>query len=113
MKIIRKALCFILIFLGLFLTLDHIFYDKSNTSQVWEMIQDPKSKDIDILFMGNSQAYTAINPVVINEALNINTMVLSSSSQPMELAYSNLKVVLHYKKTKSYCFRGTYFKYKC
>ena len=51
MKIIRKALCFILIFLGLFLTLDRIFYDKSNTSPVWEMIQNSQSKELDILFM--------------------------------------------------------------
>lgn len=100
MKILRKALCFVLIFLGLFLTLDQIFYDKSDTSQVWEIIQDSKTKDIDILFMGNSQTYTAINPVVINEALNINTMVLGSPSQPIELTYSNLKVLLHYKKPK-------------
>ena len=101
MRILRKAICFSLIFLGLFLALDQIFYDKSNTSQVWEMIQDPKSKDIDILFMGNSHAFTAINPVIINESLNINSTMLGSPSQPMELTYSNLKVLLRYKKPKA------------
>lgn len=100
MKIIRKALCFVLIFTGLFLALDQFFYDKSNTSPVWEMIQDPKSKDLDILFIGTSHAYTAINPLIINEALGIQTAVLSASAQPMDLAYSDLKTLLRYKKPK-------------
>ena len=100
MKIVRKVLCFVLLFTGMFLALDHIFYDKSNTSPVWEMIQDPKSGELDILFIGSSHAYTAINPLIINEALGIRTAVLSASTQPMDLAYADLKTLLHYKKPK-------------
>lgn len=101
MKRVHKVLCFCIIFIGLFLALDHIFYDKSNTSQAWEFIQDSSSRDIDILFMGSSHAFTAINPVIINEALNINTLVLGSSAQPIQLTYVDLKTLLHYKKPKA------------
>lgn len=100
MKIARKVLCFVLLFMGLFLALNQFFYDKSNTSPVWEMIQDPKSEDLDILFIGSSHAFTAINPLIINEALGIHTAVLSASAQPMDLAYADLKTLLHYKKPR-------------
>lgn len=106
MKIIRKALCFILIFLGLFLALDQFFFDKSNTSPVWEMIQDSKSKELDILFIGSSHAFTAINPIIINEALGIRTAVLGTSAQPMDLAYADLKILLKYKKPKIIVFEA-------
>ena len=106
MKIVRKALCFVLLFTGLFLALDHIFYDKSNTSPVWEMIQDPKSEDLDILFIGSSHAFTAINPLIINEALGIRTAALSTSGQPIDLAYADLKTLLHYKKPKVIVFEA-------
>ena len=100
MKIVCKALCFIMLFIGLFLGMDRFFYDKSNTSPVWEIIQNPKSKELDILFIGSSHAYTAINPLIINEALGLHTAVLSSSAQPMDLAYADLKTLLHYKKPR-------------
>lgn len=106
MKIARKVFCFIIIFISLFLLLDHIFYDKTNTSQVWEMIQDPKGKEFDILFIGSSHAYVNINPLIINEALDINTALLSSSSQPMDLAYADLKTLLQYKKPKVIVFEA-------
>ena len=106
MKIVRKALCFVCIFTGLFLALDHIFWDKSNTSPVWEMIQDSKSDDLDILFIGSSHAYTTINPLIINEALGIRTAVLSTSAQPMDLAYADLKTLLQYKKPKVIVFEA-------
>ena len=85
----------------LFLTLDRVFYDKRNTFPVWDMIQDSEGKELDILFMGNSHAFTSVNPILINEALKIKTVVLGSSAQPMELTYANLKVLLQYKKPKA------------
>lgn len=99
-KVVCKALCFVILFVGLFLGMDHLFYDKSKTSPVWEIIQNPKSKELDILFIGTSHAYTSINPLIINEALGLHTAVLSASAQPMDLAYADLKTLLHYKKPR-------------
>lgn len=101
MKFVCKAFCFSLIFICFFLVLDSFFYDKRDTSPVWEMIQNPENNELDILFIGSSHAYVDINPLIINEALDIRTAVLSSSYKPIDLAYADLKTILHYTRPKS------------
>lgn len=93
MKNLFKALCFLLVFALLFTWLDNMFYSNDTG---WEATDD-WGQQFDIVFMGNSHVYCNINPVIINDALGLNTIVLASSSQPSEVTYYNLKTLL--KKT--------------
>lgn len=96
---IIRALSFVLVFvLGLCL-LDKVFYSTKGVSDVWSVIQEG-DEEIDILVMGNSRAYTAIDTVALSQAYGKNVYTLGSGAQFMEMTYENLKVVLKYKKPK-------------
>ena len=94
MKNLCKALCFLLVFVLIFTWLDNMFYSHDTG---WEATDDWSGQQFDIVFMGNSHAYCSINPVIVNDALGLNTVVLASSNQPSEITYYTLKSLL--KKT--------------
>lgn len=91
MKNLSKALCFLLVFALLFTWLDNKFYSYDTS---WEATDD-WSQEFDIVFMGNSHVYCNINPVIVNDALNINSIVLASATQPAEITYYNLRSLLN------------------
>ncbi len=92
MKNMWQAVCFLLVFSLAFLWLDNIFYKHDSC---WEATDDWSGQQFDVVFMGNSHVYCSINPEIINDALHINTIDLSSSSQPSEITYYNLKMLLN------------------
>ncbi len=94
MKNLLRVLCFIIVFLVIFVNLDNAFYDHSSG---WEATDDWSRQQFDVVFMGNSHVYCNINPVIVNDALNINSIDLASSNQPSEITYFYLKELL--KKT--------------
>ena len=87
-----QALCFLLVFSLAFFWLDNSFYKHDSG---WEATDNWSGQQFDIVFMGNSHVYCSINPEIINDALHINTINLSSSSQPSEITYYNLKMLLN------------------
>lgn len=95
-----------MIFVLIFGMLEVIFYNKRYVSEAWDIVQN-EDETIDILFMGNSHMYCGVNPVILNESLGLNTVVLGSSAQFMDLAYENLKVVLKYNKPKVIAFEAS------
>ena len=99
-RALRDAAVFILCFLVIFHILDRMTFDISNTSSTWEYIQERDSEPIDILFMGNSHAFCDVNPTIINQAMDLNTMILGASSQPMDQIYENLRLLLRYVHPK-------------
>ena len=99
-RALRDAAVFILCFLIIFHILDRMTFDISNTSSTWEYIQKRDSEPIDMLFMGNSHAFCDVNPTIINQAMDLNTMILGASSQPMDQIYENLKLLLCYVHPK-------------
>lgn len=90
MKNVFKALSFLLVFVLLFTWLDNRFYSYDTA---WDATDDWR-QEFDIVFMGNSHVYCNINPVIINDALQINSIILASGSQPTEITYYNLKSLL-------------------
>ena len=99
-KLLRDAAIFILCFAVIFQFFDRLTFDPAGTSQVWKYIQSEDPEPIDILFMGNSHAYCGINPFIINQAMDLNTMILATGYQPMDQTYENLKILLHYVHPK-------------
>ena len=99
-RALRDALIFIVCFLLIFTILDRTTFEEPGTSSVWDYIQGPDREPIDILFMGNSHAYCSVNPTIINQCMDMNTMILGAGSQPMDQVYENMKVLLHYVRPK-------------
>ena len=99
-RALRDAIIFIICFMFIFTILDRKTFEKPGTTEVWDYIQDTDREPIDILFMGNSHAYCSVNPVIINQCMDLNTMILGAGSQPMDQVYENMKVLLHYTRPK-------------
>lgn len=104
-----RIVAFILVFAIIFGTLERVFYVKNNTSETWSMIQNKDHEPLDILFMGNSHIFCTINPAILNESLGLNTAILGSSAQYIDITYENLKVVLKHKKPKAIVLEANVF----
>ncbi len=99
-RLLRDGILFLLAFLILFHFIDRWTFDPSDTSSTWKWIQEEHDEPIDILIMGNSHAFCDINPTIINQSMDLNTMILGSNSQPMDQTYENLRILLHYVHPK-------------
>lgn len=97
-KLLGKSLIFIFIFCAVFLFLDEKFYDGESG---WNATDNWKGQNFDIVFLGNSHVFCNINPVIIDEALNLNTINLTSPSQPSEITYWNFKRLLSMNRPKA------------
>ena len=95
-KFIVKLICFMVIAVGIFVFLDDKLYDDRDTA--WAATEDWGGQTFDIVFVGNSHVFCNINPVIINDALGLNTVCLCSSSEPMEIAYYNIKNLVSVSK---------------
>jgi len=95
-KICRLGL-FCATFFSILLLLENIFFSRRGILTVWDDIQHGEEA-IDVLIMGNSHAYTALDAKCMSEALDKNIYVLGSGSQNMEMTYETLKFVLKHKK---------------
>ena len=95
-KVIRIG-AFVCIFIICLMFLENIFFSKRGILTVWDNIQNGEEQ-IDVLFMGNSHVYTALDTKCMSEALNKNIYVLGSGSQNMEMTYETLKYILKHKK---------------
>lgn len=100
-KMLIRVVTFLCIFIAIFFALEEACFDDTSVSPVWDIVQNSQGESLDILFMGNSHMYCSVNPWVINEALDIETAILGSSSQYMEITLENLEVVLKYQKPKA------------
>lgn len=90
----KTLLClftFVLLF-GVFQRLFTVPADPRNDA-VWRDLQQPDSTS-DLLFMGNSQAYTSLDADMLSDALNLDVRILATNAQSMEMSAANLKTLL-------------------
>ena len=99
-RFLKDAVVFVLAFVILFHLLELVTFDPASTSSTWKYIQGKDPEPVDILFMGNSHAFCNIDPAIINQSMDLNTMILASNSQPMDQTYENLKILLRYIRPK-------------
>lgn len=59
-----------------------------------------KKNDIDVLFLGSSNCFCTINPLVLYEDYGIAAYNFASSSQPMDISLLYLKEALKHQKPK-------------
>lgn len=98
-KNILRSIVFLTIFSLLFLAVSPVFIPKDNTSQAG--IHDSHAKGflaepentIDVLFLGDSEAYSSFIPLRIWEQYGITSYVCSAGDQMMYQAYSYLERV--------------------
>lgn len=104
-KLLRSVL-FLTIFSLLFLAVSPIFVPKNNTSRAG--IHEPNAKGflaepedtIDVLFLGDSEAYSGFIPLRIWEQHGITSYVCSTGDQMMYQAYSYLDWVFRSQSPK-------------
>ena len=97
----RDVLAFVvfcLIFVLILCGANRLFFDDSNICTVWEDINAGNGPDV--LIFGNSNAYTAFVPDIIEESTGFSCGVLGSSGEHMFLTVENLKSVLHHYTPK-------------
>ncbi len=99
-KNLIRVTCFCGVFLFLFLLLEKLCYNSYPVSPTWDILQEKEAQPLDILFMGNSHAYCSIDTAMINQEMEIESAVLGSPAQSIEVTLENLKVLLKYQKPR-------------
>ncbi|MBU2928369.1 DUF1574 domain-containing protein [Winogradskyella psychrotolerans] len=65
----------------------------------WTDIHTNKNK-YDLIILGSSRMYTAFNPEIIDEGLNLNSYNMGTSAQDIAESYYSLKEILDYQRPK-------------
>lgn len=94
-RVIRVSLFLVILFalLGITQEILQAKFINDSTSIVNGFYAEEK-QDIDVLFIGSSNCFTTINPLVLYEQYGIASYNLASSSQPMEISLLYLKEAL-------------------
>lgn len=103
-EIIIKVICFLLIFIFLVYVISKIFVPKWITAEDNRMTyiikgfyEEPKNS-LDVVFMGNSDVYRGISPIVLWDEYGIASYNFVSSGQRMWTAYYLMVECLKYQK---------------
>ena len=105
-KKIIKGICFVFLLLLLFLIFQRTFRakwvnvraDGSFNTSLWMEYRSMEPNSIDVLFLGTSHAYSAIDPMYIYEQSGITSFLLAGPGSRMDLSYLSLEEAL---KTQS------------
>lgn len=89
-----SGLIFCILFFSVLLVLDHTFYNTKVVCSTWDRIQDGNGPQI--LILGNSHAFTAFVPDIIEGATGATCGVLGSAAESIMLTAENLRVTLRY-----------------
>ena len=105
-KITAKIIFFILILLILLHILDRIFIPKwleekdNRMTQIIKGFYSEPKNSLDVVFMGNSDIYRGISPIVLWDEYGIASYNFVSSGQRMWTAYYLMEEALKYQKPK-------------
>ena len=107
MKKAAKIISFLLILIGLISFWQKVFIPKWESDGKWEpvttMVDGYFAEDtntIDVLYLGSSNAFYDINPLVIYEKYGITGYVLGSGEQPIACSYYYLQEALKHQTPK-------------
>lgn len=95
-----SAICFALIFILLFFGANRLFSAASDPSPTWEIVQDVNAATPDILFMGNSHAYSSFNTQFLSDLFDKNIYTLAGPAEHISSTVEDLKTLLHYHVPK-------------
>ncbi len=99
--VIMRVTAFLCIFAALLSVANQFIVNRIPKVPGWQLIYDGKGEDtIDVLFMGNSYAYSAINPYIVNEALNIQSAMIAMSAGNITVSLNQLKEIMEFKKPR-------------
>ena len=65
--------------------------DETPETEMWEQFYELDKNSIDMVFVGNSHVYNAINPAVIYEKSGIKSFDIATSNQDLFTSYYLLK----------------------
>lgn len=93
-------------FLLLFIWITDVFQPKllfkseyvSPETEVWSDFYQQDKNSLDVLYVGSSHVYNAINPIVIYENAGYTGVDLASSAQDMGTSYFYIKEALRYQQ---------------
>ncbi len=100
-NVIRITL-FAICFSVLFFMLENTLMDKSDVEYSWYRVQEDETP-IDILILGNSNAYTSTNAEVLSDVWGKEVEIFSSARQNMEVSLVFFEEAIKYK-TPEYVF---------
>lgn len=106
MKNFIKSICFVIIFIILFAGTTNLFKDKrvNFTHDITRKLNGFYNEDknsLDIVFIGSSQAYYALNPAIFWNEFGIPSYMLGANEQPLWISYHYIKEVLKYQNPKA------------
>lgn len=102
-KKVIKGICFVLVFVVLFyfaqrlLQVKWVALDEEEnpaTTSAWIEYRDLDKNSIDVLFLGTSHSYSAIDPMYIYEKTGITSYVFGGPGLRMDLTYMSLAEAL-------------------
>ncbi len=105
-RIIFRVLVFILIGIGLFIIIGHIFmpkrfsYAQSSEDGKLRYYYNEEKDSIDVLILGTSHAYRGILPMEMYQLYGIKSYNLATSTQPIEVTYYVLREAIKYQSPK-------------
>lgn len=119
-KKITKGILFILLFCILFLMLQRLFQAKwfiatassPSSTGAWSEYRSLEEDSLDVLFLGTSHAYSAIDPMYIYENSGITSFVLGGPGLRFDLTWLVLKDALKTQKPSAVFLDMSALKYE-
>lgn len=105
MKNFIKSICFIIIFIILFVNITNLLKDKRVNApyDVTRKVKGFYNEDrnsLDVVFIGSSHAYYTLNPAIFWDEFGVPSYVFGANRQPLWISYYYIKEVLKYQKPK-------------
>ena len=100
-----KICAFILLTLLIGFNIQKVVSPKFTSSQGMQSgFKNEKSNSVDVLFLGTSNMFHTINPLVLYEDTGITSFDFGSSSQSLNMTYMYLKEALKTQNPKVVCW---------
>lgn len=107
MKNFIKSICFVIIFILLFVNITTLLKDKRidlNKADITKKIKGFYNEDknsLDVIFVGSSHTYCGLNPAIFWNEFGIPSYVFAANEQPFWISYHYIKEVIKYQKPKA------------
>lgn len=105
MKNFIKSICFVIIFIILFVNITNLLKDKRvyfpwDITRKVEGFYNEDKNTLDVVFIGSSHAYYDLNPAVFWDEFGVPSYMLGANEQPLWISYYYIKEVLKYQQPK-------------
>lgn len=106
MKNFIKSICFVIIFIILFVNITNLLKDKRvyfpwDTTRKVEGFYNEDKNSLDVIFIGSSHAFMGLNPAVFWDEFGVPSYMFGANEQPFWISYYYIKEVLKYQKPKA------------